>query len=80
MFLSLPACLCEHRFDQDGEMFTRRLAAMRRKVMQNNAMAKGWPQQVIDEYAVRLLREDLARDMGLPAFEEYRDQEQPCLL
>lgn len=63
-----------------GETFKRRLAAMRRNVTQSNAMAKGWPQQVIDEYAVRLLREDLARDMGLPTFEEYRDQEQPSLL
>jgi Replication initiator protein A len=63
-----------------GDVWKRRLAAMRRTVMQNNAMAKGWPQQVIDEYATRLLREDLARDLGLLSLEEFREQEQPSLL
>jgi hypothetical protein len=63
-----------------GDVYKRRSDAMRRTLLQNNAAAKGWPQQVIDEYAVRMLREELARDMGLPSFDDFREQEQPPLL
>lgn len=49
---------------------------MRRKLMQTSTLTKGWPAQVIEEYALRLLREDLARDLNLPSFEEFREQPQ----
>lgn len=61
------------------DLLKRRLTVMRRKLLQNNAVAKGWPDQVIDEYASRLLREELAKDMNLPSFEEFREQEQDRL-
>jgi len=59
-----------------GDVLKRRLGVMRRKLLQTSSMAKGWPEQVIEEYALRLLREELARDINLPSFEEFRDQPQ----
>jgi hypothetical protein len=61
------------------DLLKRRLAAMRKKVLQTNALAKGWPTQVIEEYGTRLLREELAMDMDLPSFEDYRNQLQTQL-
>ena len=61
------------------DLLKRRLAAMRKKVLQTNALAKGWPTQVIEEYATRLLREELAMELDLPAFEDYRNQLQTQL-
>jgi hypothetical protein len=62
-----------------GELLKRRLDAMRRKVMQTNAHAKGWPAQVIEEYSMRLLREELAMDLDLPTFDDFRRQTQSQL-
>lgn len=57
----------------------KRLLAMRRTVIQKNAQAKGWPDQVMEDYALRLLREELARDLDLPGFEDYCQQSQDRL-
>jgi hypothetical protein len=54
------------------EFLKKRLGAMRRKLMQNNTQASGWPNQVIEEYASRPLREELARDLDLPSFDARR--------
>ena len=59
-----------------GDILKRRLGVMSRKLMQTSTLAKGWPEQVIEEYALRLLREDLVRDLNLPSFEEFREQPQ----
>lgn len=59
-----------------GSVLKRRLGAMMKSVMQTNAMAKGWPAQVIEEYAMRVLRSEVARDMDLPPFEEFCNQQQ----
>jgi hypothetical protein len=61
------------------ELLKRRLGAMRKKVMQTNSLAKGWPTQVIEEYALRLLREEVAMDLDLPLFEDFRNQTQAQL-
>jgi hypothetical protein len=61
------------------ELLKRRLGAMRKKVMQTNSLAKGWPTQVIEEYALRLLREELALDLDLPLLEDFRNQSQAQL-
>jgi hypothetical protein len=55
-----------------GDLFKRRLGAIRKKVMQTNTLAKGWPAQVVDDYALRMLREELALDLDLPSFEDFR--------
>ena len=55
------------------ELLKKRLGAMRRKLAQNNAQARGWPEPVIEEYTLRLLREELARDLDLPSFDAYRE-------
>ena len=60
-------------------LLKRRLGAMRKKVMQTNTLAKGWPSQVIEEYALRLLREELAMDLDLPLLEDFRNQAQSQL-
>lgn len=57
-----------------GDVLKRRLAVMRKKLLQTNAMAKGWPAQVIEEYALRLLREELAFDLELPSIADFRKQ------
>jgi len=57
-----------------GDVLKQRLAAMRKKALQTNTIAKGWPSQVIDEYAMRLLRQELALDLDLPSLEEYCKQ------
>jgi ArsR family metal-binding transcriptional regulator len=53
---------------------------MRKKVMETNSLAKGWPAQVIEEYAMRLLREEVAMDIDLPLFEDFRNQSQEQLV
>ena len=62
-----------------GDMVKRALGVMRKKIMQTNPLAKGWPAPVIDEYSQRLLREELAMDLDLPSFEEYCKQAQSHL-
>lgn len=63
-----------------GDLLKRRLGAMRKKVMETNSLAKGWPAQVIEEYAMRLLREEVAMDIDLPLFEDFRNQSQEQLV
>lgn len=67
------AYIAEH---MPGDLLQRRLAAMKKKAMQLNTLTKGWPAQVIDEYAMRLLREELAMDLDPPSFEEFCNQPQ----
>ena len=62
-----------------GDLLKRRLGATRKKIMQTNCLAKGWPAQVVDDYAVRLLREDLAMDLDLPSLEDFCGQLQAQL-
>lgn len=62
-----------------GPILKRRLGAMLKKIMQTNSLAKGWPTQVIEEYAMRLLRSELANDMDLPSFEDFCNQSQSQL-
>lgn len=62
-----------------GDILKRRLSKMRTKILQTNAQAKGWPAQVIDDYVMRLLREELAMDLELPSLEDYCRQEQSTL-
>ena len=57
----------------------KRLVAMRRRTLQNNALSKGWPEQVIEEYALRQLREELARELDLASFEEFCEEPQSRL-
>lgn len=57
-----------------GDVLKSRLAVMRKKLLQTNAMAKGWPAQVIEEYALRLLRDELAFDLDLPSLADFRKQ------
>ena len=47
-----------------------------KKIMQTNSLAKGWPAQVVDDYALRLLREELALDLDLPSLEDFCGQSQ----
>ena len=61
------------------ELLKRRLGATRKKIMQTNCLAKGWPAQVVDDYALRLLREELALDMDLPSLENFCEQGQAHL-
>lgn len=58
-------------------LLKRRLAAMRKQVLQMNTMAKGWPAQVIDEYSLRMLRQELAMDLDLPSFEDFCQSQTP---
>lgn len=41
--------------------------------------SKGWPAQGVDDYALRLLREELAMDLDLPSLEDCRGQLQAQL-
>lgn len=59
-----------------ADLLKRRLGAMRKKVMETNSLAKGWPTQVIEEYALRLLREEVAMDLDLPLLDDFRNQSQ----
>ena len=61
------------------DLLKRRLGAMRKKIMQTNTLAKGWPAQVLDEYSMRLLREELALDLDLPTFDDFCRQPQSQL-
>ena len=61
------------------DLLKRRLGATRKKIMQTNSLAKGWPAQVVDDYALRLLREELALDLDLPSLEDFSGQLQAQL-
>ena len=71
----------KERYDQfaihmPGDALQRRLQVTRRTILQTNTHAKAWPGQVKEEYAMRLLREDLARDLDLPSIEDFSQQPQ----
>ena len=57
-----------------GDALQRRLQVTRRTTLQTNTHAKAWPEQVQEEYAMRLLREELARDLDLPSIEDFSQQ------
>lgn len=59
-----------------GDALQRRLQVTRRTILQTNTHAKAWPEQVKEEYAMRLLREELARDLDLPSIEDFSQQPQ----
>lgn len=59
-----------------GDLLKRRLAVMRRKLVQSNTATQSWPEQVLDEYTQRLLREELAKDMELLSYEEFKEESQ----
>lgn len=62
-----------------GDILKRRLGAMRKKLAQSNSLTQGWPEPVITDYIMRSLREELARDLELPSFEDYFTQEEERL-
>ena len=62
-----------------GVILKRRLAAMRKKTLETNSLAKGWPAQVLDDHAFRMLRQELAMDLDLVSFEDFCKQQQSSI-